>query len=126
MHVLMPTKPRSQKVPIQDAVMWILHDYELNSSLSLPLVSLLAIVDILHVLDQSGGRGFHELLGRLRTLHNSSALSFYLDSLIGLNMVSRNETKYKGAIPVKTIFSITENGKIQLKLVEQALRILNK
>ena len=30
-------------------------------------------------------------------------------------MISRKEIKYKGAIPVKSIFSITENGKLLLK-----------
>ncbi len=40
-----------------------------------------------------------------------------LDSLLGLHMISHKEKKYKGAIPVKSIFSITENGKILLNII---------
>ncbi len=126
MYALMPSRRRSQTATIQDAILWILHDYELNDKLSLPSLNLIVLVDILHVLDQSGSRSFTELLSRLRTLHSNNALSFYLDSLLGLNMISRKEIKYKGAIPVKSIFSITENGKIMLKIMEQSQHVLAK
>ena len=118
----MPSRRRSSVAATQDAILWILHDYELDDKLSLPSLDLIVVVDILHVLDQSGSRSFVELLSRLRTLHSNNALALYLDSLRGLNMISRKEIKYKGAIPVKSIFSITENGKILLKVVEQAQR----
>ncbi len=120
----MPNRRRSQTAPIQDAILWILHDYELNDKLSLPSLNLIVFVDILHVLDLSGSRSFTELLSRLRTLHSNNALSFYLDSLLGLNMISRKEIKYKGAIPIKSIFTITENGKILLKVMELGQRVL--
>ncbi|MGI0080863.1 MAG: hypothetical protein ACRECH_14725 [Nitrososphaerales archaeon] len=107
---------------MQDAISWILRDFELDDRLSLPSLDLIIVVDILHVLDQSGSQGFIELLSRLRTLHNSNGLSLYLDSLLGLNMISRKEIKYKEAIPVKSIFDVTESGKILLKVMEQAQR----
>ncbi len=102
--------------------LWIRHDYELDDKLSLPSLDLIVVVDILHVLGQSGSNGFVELLSRLRTLHSNNALSFYLDSLRGLDMISREQIKYRGAIPLKSIFSITENGKILVKVIEQAQR----
>ncbi|MGI0081181.1 MAG: hypothetical protein ACRECH_16350 [Nitrososphaerales archaeon] len=119
----MPRRRRSSVAAMHDAISWILHDYELDDRLSLPSLDLIVVLDILHVLDQAGSQGFGELLSRLRTLHNSNGLSLYLDSLRGLNMISRKEIKYKGAIPVKSIFDITENGKILLKVMEQAQRV---
>ena len=116
----MPTKRRSSVAPVQEAISWILHDYELDDKLSLPSLDLIVVVDILHVLGQSGSNGFVELLSRLRTLHSNNALSFYLDSLRGLDMISREQIKYRGAIPLKSIFSITENGKILLKVIESS------
>ena len=123
MHVLMPSRQISQTAAIQDAILWILQDYELDDKLSLPSLDLIVVVDILHVLGQSGSNGFVELLSRLRTLHSNNALSFYLDSLRGLDMISREQIKYRGAIPLKSIFSITENGKILVKVIEQAQRV---
>ena len=35
-------------------------------------------------------------------------------------MISRKEIKYKGAIPVKSIFNIMEKGNILLKVIEQS------
>ncbi len=103
-----------------------LHDYELNDKLSLPSLNLIVVVDILHVLDQSGSMSFVELLRGLHTLHSNNALALYLDSLRGLDMISRDQIKCKEAIPKKSIFDIAENGKILLKVLEHTQNVLKR
>ena len=113
------SKRASEPVPLNDAILWVLNDYELNDDIYLPSVDLLVLLDVLHILDRSGPQNVLELLNRLRTLHSNRALSKYLGSLLHLRMVSRKEIKYRGAIPVKAIYEITENGKILLSIIEK-------
>ena len=96
----------------------ILHDDELDRVPNFPPLDLLTTLDILNTLRSGGPQNFEKLRARLKTLRKHEVLTFYMNSLTNLSLISLKEVRHRGAAPVKRVYDIAERGVLLLQLIE--------